>query len=54
MSVYGTNSLRRPSTPKLIDQDSERVRREHEANIIELQDLLRAAIKAIIALGGTV
>lgn len=36
-----TNQLKAPVTPKLRDPDAERVRREHEDKIRELQDLVR-------------
>lgn len=36
-----TGQLVAPVTPKLKDADAERVRREHEAKIVELQTFVR-------------
>lgn len=36
-----SGQLVRPTTPKLKDVDSERVRLEHERKIAELQDIVR-------------
>lgn len=36
-----SNQLKPPVTPRLKDADAERVRREHEDKIRELQDLVR-------------
>jgi hypothetical protein len=46
MTKVADTSLRAPVTPKLADVDAERVRREHEAKIIELQGLVRKLIEA--------
>ncbi len=47
MSRVESTSRRAPSTPKLADVNSERVRREHDAKIVELQNTPSASMKFI-------
>lgn len=46
MARVPDTSLRTPLTPKLADPDAERVRREHEEKIKELQDFVRKLVEA--------
>lgn len=54
MSLFGTNSLQAPTRIKVDDPNLQRQIDSLYNAVIELQNLLRAAIAAIIKLGGTV
>jgi hypothetical protein len=47
MSVIGSNQLRAPIRPKMKDPDLERVIRELQDKIVDIQTVLRAVVKKL-------